>query len=1139
LVKEYTGAALPHMLLVNKEFHNLHNKLRIASKQGNLQDWEKYAKLFADNIVETLECEYLSAAVDIIDCPPQHLPRGGISKDDAATLILKYQEDWRKWNNFNAGTFLREQLVCQSCARGWLELYQNDSIIWGNRTHTKPPHPKPGNTFIVGGGDNSCHITLNIDGFACHLPKTGTEEGFRCNGSELSPIQPFIGFALQVENSKYTWSNRLYLRQNPHENNYINKEITTINDYTSTMSVNFHHPSVWFGKLAGIIDVPNQLKNPWQYKNEIKFDFEQFREHSIVIIRSVAQTNTITGKTTIDYIISRSKNAINSNINDILHEEKALGLFLFIKERNLIDPIQLKYFYEVPLNVTTELSSCIGWKPNEGQLFGFKNDFFSFEDNINQTGSNAVRIDLNKRLDSPLISGFKKRNAKVELPIIQNQMKFIQPYLFNGKELLRINSEQKRTVSALNKSAKIFVSLIGFSNEKTDLLLIIYPENITSKELARFSIQPLFGFASFFVPRGPKDKTFRIVISAKDQIGDTITFSLKVEGTAEDILNVEDIKFSNDLEINSSILRAYSKMKLMVKPLELTESESNLLLSESQNYLEIVKSDIKAHSMEQKFSLPTGRIRNRYIGLDALCFPKRSDDYYFGTRLRSSGLFFPVPPPMEGADDQTFGSSVAGWNQFDEHLVRLTDDIHLLLTPHPLRDYGVSLEAKNLDEKGLNVTNHGTFIRGKIPIEFEKIPILNRPKFMDIYGETPVEHMETMNHIFNTIPNHRLKNYATNLEENFLVTHELISSKKGARTYCSTPIPKRANWKVIKNNNLVEWPINQHSMKAENKDGNTVFFDLLFVERKTGDEKRVILRRNHEDGSKEYLSIARFLQQNSDFWRDQQLQWVMDIQHDEYLELEHIFLWTGGKFESADKRRAYDWHYMQVETLRAFSIVAGVGYGDEKETFQKRFADYWPEPLRKFLLGGGKWDGTNNRNTDPMGGLLNNPLFKPGTELRKVLEMSVLRWTWYNFTRTDDVSEAQVKVESSSVNDNLIEDNTVVTPAKTPNAAPQAEADVSLSGLKKKRKESLSRMSKTNPRATNNMKVALKNAGDDKFENNRTDYMKWKRHLFSQWKTAEKNSPNDKIRKTKNAYERYVRANGPKFYDYLDEAMED
>ena len=82
-------------------------------------------------------------------------------------------------------------------------------------------------------------------------------------------------------------------------------------------------------------------------------------------------------------------------------------------------------------------------------------------------------------------------------------------------------------------------------------------------------------------------------------------------------------------------------------------------------------------------------------------------------------------------------------------------------------------------------------------------------------------------------------------------------------------------------------------------------------------------------------------------------------------------------------------------------------------------------------------------------------------------------------------------------------------------------------------------MSKTNPRATNSMKAALKNAEDDQFENNRTNYEKRKRHLFSLWKAAEKNSPNATIRKTKNAYERYVRANGPKFYDYLDEAIED
>jgi hypothetical protein len=173
--------------------------------------------------------------------------------------------------------------------------------------------------------------------------------------------------------------------------------------------------------------------------------------------------------------------------------------------------------------------------------------------------------------------------------------------------------------------------------------------------------------------------------------------------------------------------------------------------------------------------------------------------------------------------------------------------VHLLLTPHPLRDYGVSLDAENLQEKGLTLTNHGTIIKGNIPTELNTIPIFDRPKFMDIYGRTPREHIETMNHIFDSIPSERLNNYATTVEEHFSATHEFTASEKEgfARVYGRNrnPKPFGPSWKPLAKCQLNKLPPNGTLIKVEDTtSGKTVFFDVLFVERKTGDEKHKTMK---------------------------------------------------------------------------------------------------------------------------------------------------------------------------------------------------------------------------------------------------------------------------------------------------------
>ena len=95
--------------------------------------------------------------------------------------------------------------------------------------------------------------------------------------------------------------------------------------------------------------------------------------------------------------------------------------------------------------------------------------------------------------------------------------------------------------------------------------------------------------------------------------------------------------------------------------------------------------------------------------------------------------------------------------------------------------------------------------------------------------------------------------------------------------------------------------------------------------------------------------------------------------------------------------RANDWSYLLTETFRAISSLNGYRFTDSTEitNYRSKHSQSWPEPLRKFCMGGGRYLSEKRYNSDPMGGILNNEEVSKDPRLREALLGAISRWTWF------------------------------------------------------------------------------------------------------------------------------------------------
>jgi len=982
------NAAVPLLMMVDDKFHMIHRKLRDASHADNFSEWEIQAEKLARNI-ENTRAQSRVFSPDLQITAVNELPHGELSRGGTINLLSIYASTRRRWNNFTSADKLNARLVCLRCANGWLKEYRK-GIVWEHRRE------EGGNSYILGTANKSggsCNVSFNIDEFAVHPRKDKKfhkDPGFICQGVGTTSLNPTLGFALTIDTGDHTsqWKNRLYFREVGEGFPYVEENITTLDDYRVELSTQT------LQRYAGLMEIGHNVTPSWEFKSEAEFNFHRYNKNDILVLEGVAK-KSVKSKVTIDYLIHDSSHTVRTKFDDLNHEDHALGFFIFTKERGLLPDADLTTFNEVPLWVTEGLSTRFGWKPTEGQLYRIKREFFQNEDEENSSNIAVAKIDLNKRMDSPLLQRIRERNPSAILPIIQTSMKFIQAYLFTEESLQRISQDQKLTVRG-GKTAKILVNLSGFKLENTELRLRILPEHEDGKALRETEANPTHGFASFNVPRKAKTTTFRIQMPVKDQSsqGEPIYFKIKVIGSKDHLQDPKNINLEVDVKRNVSIIRAYNKHKMINGPLRLTESRANALLSSDGLFSELVKLEFNQNAGDE-FILPTARLQNRYIGLNFLAFKESGRDFKMSKRLRTSGIYYPVAPDLMDNDGQSFGSTNK-WAQFEHHMVKLTTEFHLLFTPHPLNYYGIELTSQFLSERGMKVTSFGAVIEGPIPSELVSLEILDQPRFLDFYSNSPKQHMEIMNHLFEFLPKPLLKTSKDVLEEHFIPIAVLQgSATTHPRTYPYRKPILNESWQKVDAKAFAELPTSQNLIQLSPTSGEDVFFDIVFLERKTGDEMRVVLRRIHRNGTKEYLTIARFVEQNGGIWRDQQLDWVTGMQRNDTAEFEHLFRWIGGKFSSRDLNRAYDWHFMQIETLRAFLSLGSMLPKD----WEKSYKAYglWPVPLRHFLLGSGKYEN----KTWEVPGLLNQALTQKNKTLQFALESKVAQWVWSRPSETD------------------------------------------------------------------------------------------------------------------------------------------
>jgi len=113
--------------------------------------------------------------------------------------------------------------------------------------------------------------------------------------------------------------------------------------------------------------------------------------------------------------------------------------------------------------------------------------------------------------------------------------------------------------------------------------------------------------------------------------------------------------------------------------------------------------------------------------------------------------------------------------------------------------------------------------------------------------------------------------------------------------------------------------------------------------------------------------------------------------------LQDFLSWTSSKYENLDLHRAHDWPFITVESLRAFLAISeqhdSSAYPVNLVDFVQQYTPCFPEPLRRYMLGGGfyvKGEG----NSDNMKGAINEQLLENNQWIRSSLLENILQWLW-------------------------------------------------------------------------------------------------------------------------------------------------
>jgi hypothetical protein len=982
--------ALRNTFMVPTRFHQLNKRMRQLALMSSPQprhreEWREKAEALSELIKHLLGKEVEVTADDFRRgrIAQANLPEGRFDYRELVNLISIYREHAPGYNRIgrwaNLTTGLQGRMVCSDCAEGWMKRYDDGRLQWENRTQTRGDH------FILGkqsASNDSCNIFLNVLDYAGH--PDGFHQGFRCNGASQPPHRNKLGFSLTIRPNHPTWSNILFF---PKLDATYNLLANNVQDLQDLLRENCRTPSNKFEDWQGFADLghlprPNHL---WRQCNTI-FNFDQFSNHSVLFFEGLFVKGH-DGARTVYFQPHKCDKKIQMQSKSLYAEERTLGLFVLVKGSGLVHENELNgYFTRLPSAMSEGLLERIYWPANSGFLYKFEPKFF--DSYAEETGSS---IDLNDRMEIPLLRAMKDNDPELVLPKIETNLKRINLYRCNRDSIVRIMPLSNQTAPHVPANEKLLIHITGFGRPDQRTIRVVVKKDDGSR-IASHPLMPMpmrGNFATIDLPRGTGE-IYAIEVNVFDGETKNESFILTTRWSRGNRLNPKELELSLDTTENSDIVRNFNTDRIQ-ENLELTEAEAESIVSDPARYMELVKSEL--YNGPPEFRLPTAKMKH-YIGFDHLSFPHQDTEYELGARLRSSGIYYPMPAMELRA---TTNSS---WKAFEEHLVRLSDSVHLLLTPNPLSYYGLSLNNDQLAAHRLTWTNHGTFIKGKIPQELNRIPIVERPHFLGLCASSPKEHIETLINIMADIsPEHKAR-YAQDIESNFEVTHLYERSLDEAnigRLYQRQEFePHNERWKPIGSQDSVlvgnHGRVNGSSLKRTDSTGKIVYCDLLYASRVGDVEKKMLFRINHEDGTKEYLSIARFMRQDYGKWQQEQMEWVAELKRTENNSLAYLYRYIGGKFSGFNQTRAFDWSFIEIETLRSFAVL--FGYRRDSSTNFRSHSNMWPLPLRKYLLGGGRWDRVARVNTDPMSGAYQNKTHPLPQDIENALIRAVHRWVW-------------------------------------------------------------------------------------------------------------------------------------------------
>lgn len=990
-----SNAALPHIVLVSEKFMDLNNKVRGKYHYGTEKEWRALAEDLYQEIRMIMNNEPIDGN-QIKDMSRHELLSGHITNPRKLrhAYIIGHNTYGQKgaYREFNYRE-IQSRLACWTCLNEWMELYESGDYSWEMKG--KPGSPDFG--FISGNSKkfaNACHIKLYIGDYAGHLDKEAG--GYRCNksGNPKHPVDS--GLKLTVVNDNYSFE-KMWLF-NDILPGY--RDIDTYSQKISDISLDPHaSSSSAFTRLNSIIKQDDMDKIR---KKHIQNSFaEIFSSRDYVILQAIVRYKHH-DTTNIIFKMIKNQNKLKIKYSDF--SANNLGLFLFTKEEILSDvneEIENPYFIaaakKYQQSVSKEISKSLGWE-SEGQLFKFNHQAFFNED------GRAVEIDYDSKR-STFIDRYKSL-AKQRLPIISTSIKGMHFYHYNGEGLTNVNPESRFRVK--NPGDKILVKTFGYKSPKVEF--IVKREGNDTYTLFKQTLELESNFFCFTIPQDKhrnRNLEYTIRVEGQGKVSGTETFFIENIYRSQES-TIKDIKLDDSIESNKEILISNIRYQFE-KKYGVSSSEFSEYYQKSNGelyYTEIMKKIIKqntVHNLENTvhkygtFSLPTNLISINFPGLEELVFSEESQASIAG-RLRSTGIYYPA----ETNDLDSYDMPSRKWSSWRPHIVPLDENWYLLLTPNPLNEHRFKP-----DDKNIIVTNHGTFLRDFSHEKIQQIPgveVRDKPMFLDHIAQSPEEHMNFVNYLLDSqIPDEKTR-LAKDLSRYYYPELTFNASTIDKIRYWEGVYDfNTKNWDKCESEYITELPLSKYCLKTTLVDGSIVCFDILILKRKNQDDegRLLILRRVHDNGIKDYLVLGNAIREH-DKLKQYLPEWIaaikLDMYQDEQGQLKDFLDWTSAKYDSPTAFRAFDWRFIAVETLRSFVAInnkySGIQYLNDIDPFRIEISGTLPEPLRKYLLGGGKFDFDKKRNTDNMGGALGQPILTKHPSLSAAFLSSIARWIW-------------------------------------------------------------------------------------------------------------------------------------------------